>query len=92
MCNCGCERVSALAHVAKVKTAGVVVSRELTPLLTKITADAIKQVAVNVGAGEHSFVYVDDDGGGFTCGTPPGRRPPIPFPRGGLAEAVKSMG
>ena len=84
--------VSALAHVAKVKTAGVVVSRELTPLLTKITADAIKQVAVNVGAGEHSFVYVDDDGGGFTCGTPPGRRPPIPFPRGGLAEAVKSMG
>jgi hypothetical protein len=78
--------VSALAQVAKDKTAGVVVSRELAPLLTKLTADAMKQVAAIAGKGEHSVVYVDDDGGGFTCGTPP-TKPPIPFPRGGIAQA-----
>lgn len=79
--------VSALAHVARDKTAGVVVSRELTPLLEKLTADALKQVATMAGKGEHSVVYVDDGGDGFTCGTPP-TKPPIPFPRGGLTQAL----
>ena len=83
--------ISALAHVAKVKTAKVVVSRELTPLLTKLTADAMGQIATTVGRGTHSVVYLDDDGDGFTCGTPPGK-PPIPFPRGGFAEALQSLG
>ena len=75
--------VSALAHVAKDKPAGVAVN----PFLTKLTASALKPVSKTVGAGEHSVVFLDDDGGGFTCGTPP-KKPPIPFPRGGIAEAL----
>ena len=81
--------VSALARVSKDRPAGVVAGREFTPLLEKLSVDAIGQVATQAGAGEHSFVYVDDDGGGFRCGST--GKPPIPFPPKGLGSAVEAL-
>jgi len=68
--------VSAMANASKDLSAGQ--AREFADVLGKLTDTAIGQVASKAGRGEHSFLYMDDDGGGFYCGST--GKPPIPLP------------